>query len=71
MQQTAQETLCKTTSIVQSERLSHVIRNNLGPQAKFNFEDFSKDLINCLKEEFPQRSEELRYRYNIVIYFLI
>ncbi|XP_012526722.2 maestro heat-like repeat-containing protein family member 1 isoform X1 [Monomorium pharaonis] len=57
---TAQETLCKITSIVQSEKLSHVIRNNLGPQAKFNFEDFSKDLINCLKEEFPQRAEELR-----------
>lgn len=60
MQQTAQETLCKTISIVQNERLSNVIHTNLGPQAKFNFEDFSKDLINCLKEEFPQRAEELR-----------
>lgn len=57
---TAQETLCKTTSIVQNEKLSHVIHTNLGPQAKFNFENFSKDLINCLKEEFPQRAEELR-----------
>lgn len=57
---TAQETLCKTASIVQSERLSGVIRTNLGPQATFNFENFSKDLINCLKEEFPQRAEELR-----------
>ncbi|KAG5329833.1 MROH1 protein, partial [Acromyrmex charruanus] len=57
---TAQETLCKTTSIVQNEKLLHVIRINLGPQAKFNFENFSKDLINCLKKEFPQRAEELR-----------
>ncbi|KYN02585.1 PREDICTED: maestro heat-like repeat-containing protein family member 1 [Cyphomyrmex costatus] len=57
---TAQETLCKTTSIVQSEKLSHVIRTNLGPQAKFSFKDFSKNLIKCLKEEFPQRAEELR-----------
>lgn len=60
MQQTAQETLYNITSIVQNERLLHVIRTNLGPQAKFNFEDFSRDLINCLKEEFPQRAEELR-----------
>ncbi|KAG5339130.1 MROH1 protein, partial [Acromyrmex heyeri] len=57
---TAQETLCKTTSIVQNEKLLHVIRINLGPQAKFSFENFSKDLINCLKKEFPQRAEELR-----------
>ncbi|KAL6261907.1 hypothetical protein P5V15_006990 [Pogonomyrmex californicus] len=54
------ETLCKITSIVHNEKLSRVIHINLGPQAKFNFEDFSKDLINCLKEEFPQRAEELR-----------
>ncbi|XP_077256814.1 maestro heat-like repeat-containing protein family member 1 [Temnothorax americanus] len=57
---TAQETLCKTASMVQNERLSNVIRINLGPKANFSFEDFSKDLINCLKEEFPQRAEELR-----------
>jgi len=61
MQQTAQETLCKTTSIMQNEKLLHVIHTNLGPQAKFSFESFSKDLINCLKKEFPQRAEELRY----------
>ncbi|EGI58311.1 PREDICTED: maestro heat-like repeat-containing protein family member 1 [Acromyrmex echinatior] len=57
---TTQETLYKTTSIVQNEKLLHVIRINLGPQAKFSFENFSKDLINCLKKEFPQRAEELR-----------
>lgn len=60
IQQIAQETLYNITSIVQNERLLQVIRINLGPQAKFNFEDFSKDLINCLKEELPQRAEELR-----------
>jgi len=61
MEQTAQETLCRITSIVQSERLSNVIHTHLGPQANFNFKDFSKDLINSLKKEFPQRVEELRY----------
>lgn len=38
-----------------------MIRANLGPQSKFNFESFLKDLISCLKEELPQRVEELRY----------
>ncbi|KAL0107180.1 hypothetical protein PUN28_015596 [Cardiocondyla obscurior] len=57
---TAQGTLYKITSIVQNEKLSYVIRVNLGPQVMFNFENFSKSWINCLKEEFPQRAEELR-----------
>lgn len=56
----AKETLCKATAILQNEKLSHVICSNLGPEAKFDFETFSKVLINCLKEEFPQRAEELR-----------
>lgn len=60
MRQAAKETLCKATAILQNEKLSHVICSNLGPEAKFDFETFSKVLINCLKEEFPQRAEELR-----------
>ncbi|EZA49279.1 HEAT repeat-containing protein 7A [Ooceraea biroi] len=57
---TAQDTLYKLTSVIQSERLSRAIQNNLGPQVKFNFETFSKDLISYLNEECPQRVEELR-----------
>lgn len=60
-QQTAQETLYKITSVIQSERLSHVIHNNLGSQAKFNFETFSRELISCLNDECPEKAEELRY----------
>lgn len=60
MQQTTQETLCKITVVLRNEKLSHVICSNLGPEAKFDFEIFSKVLINCLKKEFPQRAEELR-----------
>lgn len=57
---TAQETLYKITSVIQSERLSHVIHNNLGSQAKFNFETFSRELISCLNDECPEKAEELR-----------
>lgn len=60
-QQITQETLYKIANILQCERLSRAIRVNLGPQAKFNFETFARDLIDCLKEELPQKAEELRY----------
>lgn len=60
MRQATRETLCKVTAVLENKKLSYVIYNNLGPKANFNFETFSKDLINCLKDEFPQRAEELR-----------
>ncbi|XP_029176005.1 LOW QUALITY PROTEIN: maestro heat-like repeat-containing protein family member 1 [Nylanderia fulva] len=54
------QTLCKVTTVVQNKKLLHVIHENLGPKANFNFETFSEILINCLKDELPQRAEELR-----------
>lgn len=46
---------------MQCEKLSHLIHTNLGPQVEFNFERFSRDMIQCLKENLPQRADELRY----------
>lgn len=56
----SQITLCNITDFLRNEKLAHVMFSHLGPEVKFDFETSAKVLINCLKEEFPQRAEELR-----------
>ncbi|KAJ8688258.1 hypothetical protein QAD02_024053 [Eretmocerus hayati] len=58
--QASREVLCEIAHLVQCPNLSHVIQEHLAPQNKLSMEDFLRELIACLKEDLPQRAEELR-----------
>lgn len=56
----ARETLYDSANLLQSEPLANLIRTQLIIDNDLNIELFFHDIINCLKQELPQRADELR-----------
>lgn len=56
----ARETLYDAANHLQSEPLAQLIRSQLVSNNDLNIEVFYRQLVSCLKQELPQRADELR-----------
>ena len=58
--QTAKEALINSGNLMQCKPLSNTIKTHLQLNNSENIEHFLKELIYCLKENLPERADELR-----------
>lgn len=53
-------TMIDSVQLLECESLKQVVANHLAPGSKLNIEGYLTDLINCLRDDVPERADSLR-----------